>query len=514
MIEYANSAYRVPGGWTNRIRTAPDRTYQPHLRSWLVPDTAANRRFLKSSFLSAEFSPAAHAAVRTEPAIRDGHAFPARPLGILPHQQEALELAYGLKSYAFFHEMGSGKSRTLLELWKVYWQEGRITEAWVICPNSIINNWHEQISIWAPELRDVIRVYGILSLSQGKLPTELVTRAHDKLAVAVDESQRIKNAQAKRTKVMHEIGKHAAFRTIMTGTPNTKGIEDLYSQYGFLDPQIVGFKSFYSFRNRYCVMGGFENKQIVGYQNIPELLTALAPYTHVVKDPVELPPQAHEDRNIPLSPEQRRLLRELKEMMMTEMEGSVLSVTNALTYYTRGAQILGGFFPLAEGRVAVLDDNPKLDELIEVVEGTDKKVVIFCRFIPEAKLIERKLAKYGIVRLGSDSEDIQGLVNQFQTDPDTRLLVSTYGMGSIGFTLTAGKILVKYSGTFNFEDEIQSEKRIHRIGQTENTMVVRLVADCKLDRHIKAIAQNKQTMADFVSSSLRDPKQLLSLLED
>jgi len=154
-------------------------------------------------------------------------------------------------------------------------------------------------------------------------------------------------------------------------------------------------------------MGGFENKQIVGYQNIPELLTALAPYTHVVKDPVELPPQAHEDRNIPLSPEQRRLLRELKEMMMTEMEGSVLSVTNALTYYTRGAQILGGFFPLAEGRVAVLDDNPKLDELIEVVEGTDKKVVIFCRFIPEAKLIERKLAKYGIVRLGSDSEDIQ-----------------------------------------------------------------------------------------------------------
>jgi len=196
------------------------------------------------------------------------------------------------------------------------------------------------------------------------------------------------------------------------------------------------------------------------------------------------------------------------------MEGERLSVTNALTYYTRGAQILGGFFPLAEGRVAMLDDNPKLDELIEVVEGTDKKIVIFCRFIPEAKLIERKLEKYGIVRLGSDSEDIQGLVNQFQTDPDTRLLVSTYGMGSIGFTLTAGKVLVKYSGTFNFEDEIQSEKRIHRIGQTENTMVIRLVADCKLDRHIKAIAQNKQTMADFVSSSLRDPKQLLSLLED
>ena len=514
MIEYAQDAYRVPGSWSPRIRSAPNRTYQPHLRSWYVPDTAANRRFLKSSFLATEFTPDARVAVTATPQLRSGRAFPCRPEGILPHQQEGLENAYELKCYAFFHEMGSGKSRTVLELWKVYFQEGKITEAWVICPNSIIDNWHEQIQLWAPELKDRIKVYGILSLSQGRLPAELIARAHDKLAVVVDESQRIKNAQAKRTKAVQEIGKNAAYRFVMTGTPNTRGIEDLYSQYGFLDPDILGFKSFYSFRNRYCIMGGFENKQIVGYQNLPELMLAVAPFTHVVKDPVKLPPMAHEDRVVPLSMAQKRLLHSLKNQMSMEMSGTKITVDNALSFYTRAAQIVGGFFPLGEGRVQLLEDNPKLDELIELVEATDKKIVIFARFIPEAKLIEQRLGKYGITRLGSDIEDRQAVINKFQNDPGTRLFVSTYSMGSIGFTLTSGKILAKYSGTFNFEDEVQSEKRIHRIGQDENTMCIRILADCKLDRHIKLIAQQKQTMADFVSTNLRDPKALLSLLEE
>jgi len=484
------------------------------LRSWHAPNTAANRRFLKSNFLLTEFTPPALEAVTTEPVARPpGLVFPAAPVDALEHQTEAWNRSYGLKEYAFFHEMGSGKSRTLLELWAVYFRDGLITEGWVVCPNTLIGNWQEQIELWAPELKDVIKIYGILSLSQGSLPAQLVKRAHDKLAVVIDESQRIKNSRAKRTQVMEEIGKRSGYRHIMTGTEITKGVEDLYSQYRFLNPEILGFKSFFSFRNRYCIMGGFENKQIIGYQNLAELIAAVSPYTHVVKDPVDLPPQRHEDRVTELSGEQKRLLRELKDQMQTELSGTKLSVDNVLSYYTRGAQIMGGFFPVGEGRVAVLEDNAKLDELIEVVEGTDKKIVIFTRFVPEAKLIERKLEKYGIVRLGSDTEDKQGVVTQFRTDPATRLFVTTYSSGALGFTLVEGKILVKYSGTFNYEDEVQSERRIHRIGQTENTMVVRLVANCKLDRHIKSIAQNKKSLAEFISGSLRDPRQLLALLE-
>lgn len=515
MIEYEKGGFRLPGAWSHRARSAPERTYQPHLRSWLVPNNSANRRFLKTGFLAAEFTPAALEAVKQEPVIRpEGAKFPVRVEGALPHQQEALDLAYGLPCFAFFHDMGSGKSRTLLELWKQYFYEERITEAWVICPNSIIGNWHEQIEIWTPELKDRIEVYGVLSLSAGKLPAHLVKAAHSKLAVAVDESQRIKNAKAKRSEVMHQVGSLVPFRYDLTGTSITKGIEDLYSQYRFLDPDILGFKSFYAFRNRYCIMGGFENKQIVGYQNLPELMKAVAPYTHIVKDPVQLPPMGQVERVVPLSKLQKKLLQDLKDHMSMEFKENTITVDNALAYLTRASQIVGGFYPIDKDTVEYLEDNPKLDELSDLIEDTDQKIVIFCRFRPEARLIERKFTKHGIVRLGSDSPDPQAVVSQFRQDPGTRLFVSTYAMGSIGFTLVEGKVLAKYSGTFNYEDETQSEKRIHRIGQRDPTTCVRILADCKLDRHIKSIAAQKKTLADFVTNSLRDPKALLDLLDE
>lgn len=517
MIEYEKNAYRLPGAWSHRARSAPERTYQPALRSWYLPDTSANRRFLKSGFLANEFSTAAREAVTKEAEVKPvGMKFPVEPEGILPHQQEGLDQAYGASNHAFFHEMGSGKSRTLLELWQQYFADGVIDEAWMICPNSIIGNWHEQIQLWTPHLAGRIQVYGVLSLSAGSLPGELIRRAHNRLAVAVDESQRIKNSQAKRTQVVQDIGKKAKFRHILTGTEITKGIEDLYAQYNFLDPNILGFRSYYAFRNRYCVMGGFDNKQIVGYQNLAELMKTVAPYTHKVVSPVKLPPMGHEDRVVELSKVQKDLLHSLKDQMAMEMAGARITVDNALAYMTRASQVIGGFFPTGENFYEYLEVNPKINELIDLVEGTNKKVVIFCKYIPEARLIERCLKKYGIVRLGSDIKGDaarQQVVTQFQQDPETRLFVSTYAMGSIGFTLTSGKILAKYSGTFNFEDEEQSERRIWRIGQDQPTMCIRILANCKLDRHIKSIAAQKKTLADFVSGALSDPQALLSLLD-
>lgn len=517
MIEFQNEKFVVPGKWSFRVKGAPDRRYLAGSRHWTMPNNAANRKFLVANFLGPEFHPSALAvaiAAPPPPAISK-LASPVWPADMLPHQTEGVNLAWGKESFFFAHEMGSGKSRTVLELMKAYYDAGMINEAWVICPNSLIDNWHDQCARWTPALKGILKVYGILSLSAGNLPKELVLRSHKRLAVAVDESQRIKNAQAKRTKVMHEIGKNAGFRFNLTGTNITKGIEDLYSQYNFLDPNIIGYSSFYSFRNHFCVMGGFESKQIVGYRNMAELMAMLSPFTHVVTNPVKLPPQTRETRSIPLTGEQKRLLKELKDQMQTEMGGVKLSVTNALAYYTRGAQILGGFFPAGEGRVVRLDTNNKLDELLEILDGTDKKVVIFCKFVAEANMVYDTLTAKGITtrRIMANDANLQHQVEDFQTLPEVRAIVSTYAMGSVGFTLTAGKIMVEYSGTFNFEESVQARKRIDRIGQEEETKVIRLMAESKLDRAIQAIADKKQTIADYVTTSLSNPKSLLDLME-
>jgi len=262
-------------------------------------------------------------------------------------------------------------------------------------------------------------------------------------------------------------------------------------------------------------MGGFEGKQIIGYQNLNELLATIEPYTHVVSNPVDLPPQAHETREVKISAEQKRLLRELKTLMATELDRHLLTVANALSFYTRGAQILGGHFAVAPGQVIPLEHNPKLEELKEIVDGTNQKIVVFCRFVPEALLIQKAfLESCRAVRIDPDIEDPIDTVNRFQKDPAIRLLVATYGRGSRGFTMTAGKLMVRYSGTFAYEELVQSEKRIHRIGQDEPTMVIDLLANVALDRRMKEIAEGKKSLADFVTQSLEHPKALLSMFDE
>jgi SNF2 family DNA or RNA helicase len=519
MITVQNSCFIVPAKWTARVRGAPERKYLASKKLWQLGINAANKHYLRANFAQAEFDALAWDSARPVGGVPLGGSngtgrFPTSPAGLLLHQGEGLDKAYGKSAFAFFHEMGSGKSRTLLELWTQYFKEGRIVEAWIFCPNTLTGNWLEQIDIWAPHLKPYIEVYGIASLQAGGLPDRLLARAHNALAVAVDESQSIKNFKAKRSEVVQAIGLKAAYTAILTGTAITKGVGDLYSQFQFLDPKILGFRSYYSFRNRYCILGGFENKQIIGYQNLNELLATIEPWTHVVSNPVQLPPQGHETRDIKVSAEQKRLLRELKALMATSLDNKELTVENALSFYTRGAQIIGGHFATDSGIIVPLEHNPKLDELKEICEATNKKLVVFCRFVPEVKLIHSSLTDYGSVRLDPDIEEPIETVNRFQKDPTCRILVSTYARGSRGFIMTAGKILVRYSGTFAYEELVQSEKRIHRIGQDEETMVIDLLANVQLDHHMRDIAEGKKSLAAFVTESLENPKKLLSLFDD
>lgn len=526
MITLQDKNFIIPGAWSVRAKSAPDRVYMAARKQWKVPNHSANRKHIAANFIQDEFEPAAWAAMQEAeaPAIDvPAPAWPAKvtnhltgeEFDVLPHQTEALNRAWGKREFAFFHGMGSGKTLTCLLWWDAMFKAGLITEAWAIVPNSLIGNWEEEVQKWTPWNADKISVYGVLSLSAGSLPTKLVQASHAGLAVTVDESQRIKESTAKRTKVITEIGKHAGFRSIMTGTNITKGVEDLYSQYFFLEPNIIGHRSFFTFRNKYCLMGGFEGKKIIGYQNMNDLMDLLRPVTDVVEDPVDLPPMSHQQRIVALTGEQKELLGALKNEMYAEYEDGNVAAENALAYYTRGAQILGGFFPTTDGRTIALKTNPKLAELMDVMNGTDKKVVIFARFRAEQAIILAALEKAGIVANAIRSADptLQDQVRQFQKDPAVRAIVATYAMGSVGFTLTAGKVLVKYSGTFNYEDEAQSEFRIKRIGQDEPTVAIRLMANHKLDRTMLAIAEGKESIASFVNNRLKDPRSLTGLLD-
>jgi SNF2 family DNA or RNA helicase len=352
-----------------------------------------------------------------------------------------------------------------------------------------------------------VLVVGVEALSQGNAFLHVMQFLKGKRAMAiVDESSRIKNYDAIRTERCWEIGEQANHRMALTGTSVTQGLQDLYAQMRFVDPTIIGELSYYSFRNKYCIMGGFEQRKIVGYNNVEELLERIRPYCDVIRkeDMKGMPPKSYQVREVKASPAQVRACKELARDMKTTFGDKTISVQNALEALLRFQQIAGGFEP--DG--TPLPTNPKLTELVALLEDFDGKALIWARYLPELDLIETELEKNwpgstlkmnGTVK----PEDRQPMVDQFQTDPKKRFFIANQSTGGIGLTLTAATLSVYFSNTFSLEDRLQSEDRNHRIGQENAVLYVDLVSDLRVDRMLAVALSQKKSLSDFVQSNLR-----------
>ena len=218
----------------------------------------------------------------------------------------------------------------------------------------------------------------------------------------VDESSKIKTHSATRTKKCITLGSLSEYRLILTGTPVTQGLHDLFAQMQFLHTGILNCKSYFQFKNMYCVMGGFENRSIIGYQRREELMGLISPYVDVVtkEDALpDLPPKVYQTIEVELTKEQKVAIEELKQIMRTESEGKELTVNTVLERLTRYQQIIGGNFPFNDeetggyGVTPIPGKNPKLDALVELIEPLEgEKVIIWARFRPELQAISERLA--------------------------------------------------------------------------------------------------------------------------
>jgi SNF2 family DNA or RNA helicase len=300
----------------------------------------------------------------------------------------------------------------------------------------------------------------------------------------------------------------------------------LYSQVKFLNDKIIGHKSFFSFRNHYCIMGGFENRKIVGYRDTTELLNSLIPHISYIPEHVAvagLPEKMYETRLVAATGEQKRLVKDLKAEMAAGIDDKTLTVSNVVGFMVRAMQIAGGFFPYkndeGDTKYQPLDDNPKLEALMQIIEDTDYKVIVFCAYRAERDAIVAALqAKYkprstAFLTADMPMEERQRHIDHFQDDPDCRFFVSTQALGSVGMTLTAARLVVYYSNGTSWEYREQSESRAHRIGQTHPVMNIDLTTDIKVEARILALLKEKDSLANMVSDSLSNPASLLGMLD-
>ena len=443
------------------------------------------------------------------------------------HQRVALRKGATQRVFGFFMEQGTGKTKVTIDNAVYLYNTELLHTVFVLAPNSVYTNWKKEIEthssadnyIYQHKIdkkfypkKDKLNWYlmnieAFSHKSGYNKGLELIEKTGLETMMVIDESTTIKNRTAKRTKNVIKLGKGVRYKRILTGTPVTKSPLDLWSQFAFLDEDLLGFKSFYSFRARYCVMdsrpvGG--NRKIefpLYYINLEQLEDKILPYTHRVlkKDCLDLPPQIWQRRNVFLSNEQRNAYEILKEHARVVIQDKQSSIHNKLTEIAKLQQVCSGFLYSDDGKLVELS-NAKLDELLNVIEEIEGKIIIWATFRYSIQKIEETLQKkYGeksVVSLYGDTKKRADVVDNFNSSRGARFLVSNPSVGGYGLTLNASSYQIFFNNSYNLEERLQAEARNHRSGQTADKVTyIDLVAIKTIDEFIIKALKEKITIS-------------------
>jgi len=462
------------------------------------------------------------------------------------HQTTALEKSWNKKVFAYFMEMGTGKTKVAIDNIAMLYDNGKINGALIIAPKGVYKNWYSQeIPI---HLADHIQPKTVLwqamiNQKQQKLLNTLFETGHDlhilimnveafsyktgvdfaarflnshNTYMAVDESTTIKNPGAKRTKSIVGLGKYAKYRRILTGSPVTKSPLDLYKQCEFLDEYLLDHSSYYTFRTRYAVMrkanfNGRSVEIVVGYKNLAELSDKIKPFSYrVLKDDcLDLPKKTFMKRIITLSAEQEKVYKQMKEMALAELNGKLLTTANALSQLMRLHQITCGHFKANDGSIQTVKNN-RLSELMDLLDEVEGKAVIWAHYQYDVQTILEAIKKeYGndsvVDYYGkTPSDERQDNIKKFQEDPKYRFLVGTPSTGGYGITLTAASTMIYYSNGYDLEKRQQSEARIDRIGQENPMTYIDIICEDTVDeRIVKALRKKINIATEIMGEELK-----------
>jgi SNF2 family DNA or RNA helicase len=355
-----------------------------------------------------------------------------------------------------------------------------------------------------------------LSTNKGVKFAEKFLRSHRTL-MALDESTTIKNPSAKRTKNVLALAPMAKYRRILTGSPVTKNPLDLYTQCEFLDPWLLNFNSWYAFRNRYAIMKtihvrGRSIQTVHKFQNLGELSDRLKGFSYRVlkEDCLDLPEKIYMKRHVALTKEQENLYEQMRKTAIANLNGKVTSTVTVLTQLMRLQQITCGHFVADDGTVQTIKNN-RLDELIDVLEETENKAIIWAywqRDVQDIKdAIEKKYGPRSVVDYYglTPQDERQDNIRRFQNDNECRFLIGTPSTGGYGITLTEANTVIYYSNGYDLEKRLQSEDRAHRIGQKKNVTYIDLIAEDTVDEKIvKSLRKKINIASEVMGEELRD----------
>lgn len=550
----------------DRIRGFPERRFFKEHKLWRIPTTIPNIAYLLSHFDEDEYEVDPEARVVLEYSSlseqrhekKQTHRWNYIFEGTVPevdydesltkpykHQTVALDALHNTEFFGLLMEMGTGKTKVVVD--ECFWQaKTRMGDppfkVLVVCPKTIQGVWlrefdkhrNPNVSYFIEKVFTQHRgMQTLIDGAKAQVPLKVFVISYDSVKAmlqplsmynfdlcVLDESTRIKNPKAQRTKALLSLRDSCKRRVILTGAPVVNNVLDLWAQFEFLQPACLGYEDYNRFRDRYAHFtrseGGYV--KVHGAKKLNELKERMAKYSFIVtKDQcLDLPPKDYATREVEMSPDQRLVYEQMVEQAVAELEGAQLVARFVIVQLLRLSQICSGFMNTEQGLRPIPGADTKLKELDSIFDeiGWHSKLLIWARFQYDIERIEAHLRKKGLkvaTLYGKTKDADRDTIEERFNSDGLQVIVGEPGTGGLGLTLIGTKenrchTVVYYSNDYALEKRIQSEDRSHRIGQDLPVTYVDICCENSIDERIVRILQGKKDLSNYVKdmTSIRE----------
>jgi SNF2 family DNA or RNA helicase len=437
------------------------------------------------------------------------------------HQIDAVEKMRRIRVGALYMEMGTGKTRAALELAARRIETGKDKKVLWLCPCSVKATIKRELDKHATqELKSKIDIYGIESLSGStKLYLKLMNTAmKTPTFLIVDESNLVKNPRARRSVRIQSLSEITKYKLILNGTPISKNMADLYSQWRILDWRILGFKSYYTFANKHIQYDNRIRGRVKKIIHSEEILNKIAPYSFQVRksECVDLPPKTYSERSFSLTTRQRSHYERIKDVFLRDIDelrpSTIYRLFTAVQHVVCGRRITSEENEAMKTEPFFQDprDNPRVQLLLDLISQTDGKIIIWCRYTHEIDTLSELLTEeygagsavkfFGALKLKERETSIISFSTQ------ARFFVANKVCAGYGLNLQFCNFMIYYSNDWDWATRAQSEDRVHRIGQTGNVHIIDISANRTIDDRILKCLQKKENMVESFKSNLEEKK--------
>ena len=468
-------------------------------------------------------------------------------------QAEALKKSKGKAAFAFLMAMRTGKTKVVCDEYGELEFKKKVDDLFILAPAGVYHTWAKddekdpggiyadfsddirkrmEVHIWesgtykskkrqqelsaflahnGPRIL-VMNAEALSTVEDARLLVAAFIKNGRRVYCAIDESTLMKNPKAKRTKFINKnIAPYVEPRRILSGLITPRSPLDLYTQFEFLDRDILGYPNYYSFRARFAVMKkvDFGHRHltdiVVGYRDVEQLQAFIRPYSFRVRleDCYDLPPSSYAFREVKLTKEQERIYDELKTFATAELKKEKhVTATLVITKLLRLHQVICGHVSDEEGNFTEIPEN-RTDELISLLEEYDGKAIIWCSYDHDVRKVSEALQKSFKVKVarfwGGNKKTREEEERMFKTDKDCPYMVATPSAGGKGRTWDVANLVVYYSCTNDLEHRSQSEERPKGVGKEFSIQYIDMVARGTVEEKIVKALRDKIDIATIIN---------------